>query len=205
MTNQQMAALGLGEAGVHAFLTSPCDPSRVDDSRSTWEIVRSIEARHYMANMLLRDADVFGMAHAVEIRVPLLDPRIVDLALRYTHSHAFAAHEPNKPWLAFALGERLPNAIVHRRKSGFALPQARWMRGPLRQEFADRIEGLAASGHVASAGVRGVWTSFLREQGSGRMWSRAWLLGALGDWMSHIQHDGIDARRRALMEDTPES
>jgi asparagine synthase (glutamine-hydrolysing) len=174
------------------------------DSRSTWEIIRSIEARHYMANTLLRDADVFGMAHAVEIRVPLLDPRLVDMALRIARSPWSVDLGPNKPWLAAALGDRLPANIVRRGKSGFALPQDRWMRGPLRQEFADRIEGLATSGQLDPGGVRAVWQSFLGESRGGRMWSRAWLLGALGDWMSHIGETRIEAHRRARAETTPE-
>jgi asparagine synthase (glutamine-hydrolysing) len=197
MSNRQIAALGLGAAGVHTCLTAACDPSLADDSRSTWEIVRSVEARHYMANMLLRDTDVFGMSHGVEIRVPLLDPRVVEVALKHARSPWSASRGPNKPWLAAALGNRIPPMIARRRKSGFALPQDRWMRGPLRQDFADRIEGLATSGYLEAGGVRAIWQTFLREPGSGRMWSRAWLLGALGEWLSRVESDGIEARRSA--------
>jgi asparagine synthase (glutamine-hydrolysing) len=201
MSNRQMAALGLGAAGVHTCLTAACDPSIANDSRSTWEIVRSVEARHYMANMLLRDTDVFGMSHAVEIRVPLLDPRVVAVALKHARSPWSASRGPNKPWLAAALGNRIPPMIARRRKSGFALPQDRWMRGPLRQEFADRIEGLATSGHLNPGGVRSIWQTFLREPVAGRMWSRAWLLGALGEWLSRVGSDGIEARRSARVLD----
>jgi asparagine synthase (glutamine-hydrolysing) len=157
-----------------------------------------------MANMLLRDADVFGMAHAVEIRVPLLDPRVVDVALKYARSPWSAAREPSKPWLAVALGDRMPAKIARRRKSGFSLPQDRWMRGPLRQTLADRIDVLAICGHLDPAGVRAVWRAFLHDHHSGRMGSRAWLPGVLGGWMSRVQKDGIEARRRALAENTGE-
>jgi asparagine synthase (glutamine-hydrolysing) len=37
-----------------------------------------LEARSYMLNTLLRDADVMSMAHGLELRVPLTDPRLTE-------------------------------------------------------------------------------------------------------------------------------
>ena len=44
--------------------------------RDAWETVQRLEKRLYLRNQLLRDADWAGMAHGVEIRVPLVDARL---------------------------------------------------------------------------------------------------------------------------------
>src|ERR1019366_3687772 len=40
-----------------------------------------IELKRYLHDQLLRDSDVFGMAHSVEIRVPYLDDEVVARAV----------------------------------------------------------------------------------------------------------------------------
>jgi asparagine synthase (glutamine-hydrolysing) len=186
MSNAQMTALGIGDRAGEAFLPPECDPWRGVPSSSTWAGVRAVEARFYMSNMLLRDADVFGMAHGLEIRVPLLDRRVVDVALEYARSTMDLRRTPNKPWLVRALEGRIPGEVLKRRKRGFSLPQARWMRGPLRDVFEDRIHTVASSGLLDANGVRGIWHRFLRE-GEGPAWSRAWLLGVLGEWLGRAR------------------
>ena len=44
--------------------------------------VSRFELAGYMRHMLLRDADVFGMDHPLEVRAPMLDHRVVELAAR---------------------------------------------------------------------------------------------------------------------------
>ena len=48
------------------------------DADPVWTI-SELESRFYQQNMLLRDSDVNGMAHSLEIRVPILDQRMVNL------------------------------------------------------------------------------------------------------------------------------
>jgi len=146
-----------------------------------WASIRQLETRLYMGNMLLRDSDVFGMAHALEIRVPLLDRRVVDAALDWSRAPRHFVKGPNKPWLRAALGARLPDHVRPLAKRGFSLPHARWMRGSLRDEVEAALDGLCVSGLVEASTVRGTWRNFLaadRDAG----WSRAWLLSALASW-----------------------
>jgi asparagine synthase (glutamine-hydrolysing) len=195
MSNAQMTALGLGEGAREDFLPPESDPLQGVPAGSDWAAVRAVETRFYMGNMLLRDADVASMANGLEIRVPLLDRRVVEVALSHARWAADPRTRPNKPWLVGALGRRIPVEVLQRRKSGFSLPQARWMAGPLRALFEARIQTLAKSGLLDPRGVLGVWEGFVRE--GGHAWSRAWLLGVLGEWVGQR-----DPRNDACMTPT---
>ncbi|MGR8934978.1 MAG: asparagine synthase (glutamine-hydrolyzing) [Gammaproteobacteria bacterium] len=86
--------------------------------------VAALEASLYMRNQLLRDADWAGMAHSLEIRVPLVDSvllkRLIPLLLIRTtiNGKQLLASSPKKP---------LPQAITTRQKTGFVLPFRQWL------------------------------------------------------------------------------
>ena len=185
MSDAEMAALGFAsESRDDDFIPEESDAARGLRAGDDWAAVRTLETRFYMGNMLLRDADVFGMAHGLEIRVPLLGQEVVDAALRYTRSAIDWRRGPNKPWLVAALGDRLPREVRGLPKRGFSLPQARWMRTSLREEFEARIDVMAKSGLVDPVGVEAVWQTFLREPES-PTWSRAWMLAVVGAWLEN--------------------
>jgi asparagine synthase (glutamine-hydrolysing) len=83
-----------------------------------------LESAHYMRNQLLRDADWAGMAHSLEIRVPL-----VDITLLRTLAPAILALKPGagKAVLANTPTAPLPSEVVTRAKSGFGVPTGAWM------------------------------------------------------------------------------
>jgi len=83
-----------------------------------------LESAHYMRNQLLRDADWVGMAHSLEIRVPL-----VDFTLLRSLASAIPVLTPGrgKAVLAKAPSVPLPNEIVSRAKTGFSVPTGGWM------------------------------------------------------------------------------
>jgi asparagine synthase (glutamine-hydrolysing) len=83
-----------------------------------------LESAHYMRNQLLRDADWAGMAHGVEIRVPLVDTTLLE-----TLAPAIPSLGPKtgKQALAKAPTVPLPPEIVARAKTGFAVPAGAWM------------------------------------------------------------------------------
>ncbi len=84
------------------------------------------ELNMYMKNQLLRDTDVFGMAHSLEIRVPFLDKELVDYILRVEPKEKFGIY--NKQILSDISKDILPKEIFDRPKMGFALPFEGWFR-----------------------------------------------------------------------------
>jgi asparagine synthase (glutamine-hydrolysing) len=150
---------------------------RVGGTRPDWFTwVARAELATYTRNQLLRDTDVMGMAHSLEIRVPLLDGPLVETVLRLPAAAQRGAGP--KPLLRRAVGDLLPPPILARReKQGFVFPFGRWLRGPLRaacDEWPEGLDGLLDMGAVR--GVQQAWRA-------GRLhWSRPWALAALSGW-----------------------
>jgi asparagine synthase (glutamine-hydrolysing) len=141
-----------------------------------------IESRFYQTNVLLRDSDANGMAHGLEIRVPFLDQRLLDWAHRLPGPVRFPPGAPPKHLLRAAVADLVDRELLDRPKTGFTLPLARWMAGPLRPVCEDRLGVLKGSGLVRPAGADAVWRSFTARP-AGPAWSRALTLVALGDYL----------------------
>ncbi len=90
-------------------------------NRASW-----MELNMYMQNQLLRDADVMSMAHGVEIRVPFLDPEVVNTALSIDPRIKYKGPLP-KQILINAFKDTLPEEIWNRKKMGFGFPFKKWM------------------------------------------------------------------------------
>ena len=131
----------------------------------TWEFGR------YLQSQLLKDADVMGMAHGVEIRVPYLDHRLVEYVLGLPASFKLARRMP-KPLLIAALGEDLPRENWDRPKMGFTFPFEPWMR-----ERADELQALSLDQTLLQPrAVKAVWDAFRVRR---LHWSRPWALVVL--------------------------
>jgi asparagine synthase (glutamine-hydrolysing) len=143
--------------------------------------VSYLEARCYMLNTLLRDADVMSMAQGLEVRVPLIDHRLAEQMFALPGAWKLDGAVP-KPLLVGALGGALPEEIVRRPKRGFTLPFEHWLRDELRSEVQNTLYR-TVKGPLASVldfdAVRHVWEDFQRGVTS---WSRPWSLCVLQRW-----------------------
>jgi asparagine synthase (glutamine-hydrolysing) len=84
-----------------------------------------VELNLFMQNQLLRDVDVMGMAHGIEIRVPFLDRDFVDLSMSIKSSLKEAALP--KKLLIDAFKNILPEPVWNRPKMGFGFPFKKWL------------------------------------------------------------------------------
>lgn len=134
----------------------------------------------YMQNTLLRDTDQMSMAHALEVRVPLLDHEVVELVLGLSDAHKH--FEAPKSLLLGALGDLLPREVTHRKKMGFTLPFPQWMKNELRDFCWQRLERLAQRDIFHGPTVRTYWDNFQRGNPT-ISWSRLWLLVVLEQWL----------------------
>jgi asparagine synthase (glutamine-hydrolysing) len=87
--------------------------------------VCALESSHYMRNQLLRDADWAGMAHSLEIRVPLVD---VTLLKSLAPVITGLACGTGKKALAMSPSLALPDEVINRAKTGFGVPTGAWMK-----------------------------------------------------------------------------
>jgi len=145
------------------------------------DLVSYLEMTHYMATTLLRDTDMMSMAHGLEIRVPLLDHKLVELMFSIPSNIKIKQGIP-KHLLVNSLTRKLPEFIVRRKKMGFTLPFDVWMRGKMRPEIESvllsRSEKL--SDYISQDGVQKIWSNFLDNRCS---WSRPWSLYVLKKWI----------------------
>jgi asparagine synthase (glutamine-hydrolysing) len=97
-----------------------------DVSREQCDFLRvsALEMSFYMRSQLLRDADWAGMAHSVEIRVPLVDMHLLRRLAPLRASRFF----PRKPHMVNMLERPLPAEVITRPKSGFSVPVREWMQ-----------------------------------------------------------------------------
>ena len=119
---------------------------------------------HYLPHEVLRKVDRASMAVALEVRCPLLDRAVADLA-GHVPPHLLMPRNRPKGLLRRLAAEFLPDDVVRRPKRGFAVPIGHWMRAELKDPLADHLASPAlASLGVDTAVARGVFD----EHQSGR-------------------------------------
>jgi asparagine synthase (glutamine-hydrolysing) len=118
----------------------PAGEARVKQSLSTLQYVSMMETTYYMRNQLLRDSDVFSMAHSLELRVPFVDHKLYETVLPYLDD-AYDKNFPKK-MLVEAVGD-IPLELVNRPKMGFTFPFEDWMmNGQLKDLIIEKIKNL---------------------------------------------------------------
>jgi asparagine synthase (glutamine-hydrolysing) len=120
----------------------PLDPVRWAFSRA---IARDPDARGmevdlrlYLPDDILVKVDRMSMAHSLEVRVPMLDYRVVELAQRIPVSLRGGAFRRKEVLRRAAVG-LVPKETLRRGKEGFSAPVKRWLRGPLRRLLRERL------------------------------------------------------------------
>jgi asparagine synthase (glutamine-hydrolysing) len=102
--------------------------------------VQYVDLKTYLPGEILTKVDRASMAHSLEVRVPLLDHQWVEWAATLPRASRLRGGV-GKHVLRQALSRRLPAGILARRKHGFSVPVAAWLRGPLRGEMERRLLG----------------------------------------------------------------
>ena len=92
----------------------------------------------YLQNNMLVKVDRASMAHSLEVRVPYLDHNVVEFMGRVPANLKYRGR--TSKYLLKKMGLKyLPSEIVNRTKKGFGIPIAKWICGPLVQEFKELI------------------------------------------------------------------
>jgi asparagine synthase (glutamine-hydrolysing) len=140
------------------------------------------EMRTYMQNVLLRDTDQMTMAHALEVRAPFLDHRLIDYALSINDELKYP-HTPKQLFVK-AMGDLLPPEVVNRKKMGFTFPWAYWLRNEMKGYCEQRIKLLAQRSCFNGYELLKLWDRFTRNDAT-VPWSRVWHLVTLEEWLSN--------------------
>ncbi len=125
---------------------------------------------------MLVKVDRMSMANSLEVRCPMLDHELAEVAAAIPHTWRIRDGR-GKQFFIDALGGRLPAALLNRPKMGFAVPLADWFRGPLREMLRDHLLGKRFL-ERGLASPQFVWR-LLAEHERGRRDNSAWLYSLL--------------------------
>ena len=116
----------------------------------------------YLPDDILTKVDRASMAVALELRVPLLDDRVVEFSWRLPRA-ARMRHHTSKWLLRQVLYRYVPQALVERPKLGFDIPLAEWLRGPLRHWAEEMLNErrLREDGLLNQSMVGRIWKEHL--------------------------------------------
>jgi asparagine synthase (glutamine-hydrolysing) len=142
----------------------------------------AFELQTYMRSTLLRDTDQMSMSHALEVRVPLIDHKLVELIFSLPGRCRIVAGQP-KSLLTLPLQDMLPDECVHRRKMGFELPFKEWFAGSLHARMQDAFcaeTSEESTWPFDPSALKMLWRQFQE----GRVnWSRVWGVFVLLRWL----------------------
>ena len=117
-------------------------------------LIQYIDLHTYLVGDINTKVDRASMAHSLEVREPLMDHELVEWLASLPSSLKIRNGE-SKYVLKKAMEPYLPSDIMYRPKMGFAVPLARWLRGPLRARVREALLGnqMAESGLFNSATI----------------------------------------------------
>lgn len=167
------------------------------DREPSQELLQRITGMHlhtFMSSRVLRDADAVSMSHSIEVRFPLIDHRLVELAYHLPQSWRIksvgkAARMKNyeaensyektkiKHLLYQAFKQDLPPDFGKRPKKGFKLPVSDWLKAGLKDELRAICHN--PNSLLDPKALQVEWEQWERGDSS---WSRVWTIGVLEKW-----------------------
>ncbi|HLW54318.1 MAG TPA: asparagine synthase (glutamine-hydrolyzing) [Candidatus Angelobacter sp.] len=185
----------------------------VPDSREPQNVLNSISALsgagdfyecmmftdlvNYLPDDVLTKVDRASMAVSLEVRVPVIDHRVVEFAWQLP-LHYKIRNGVSKWALRQVLDKYVPAGLIERPKMGFGIPLGEWLRGPLR-EWAEELLSPAAleqHGLLRAGPIRQSWQEHVAGDKS---WEFAlWTVLAFQDWYSKAPRSAVISAPQAL-------
>jgi asparagine synthase (glutamine-hydrolysing) len=117
------------------------------DTRDPLALIQYLDLKTYLIGDINTKVDRASMAHSLEVREPLMDHPLVEWLATLPSSLKLRGGE-GKYLLKQSMQPYLPAELMYRPKQGFAVPLAKWFRGPLRTRVTESLVGerLASTG-----------------------------------------------------------
>ena len=166
------------------------DPYDASDATGVLGRALDTDINSLLPGAFLVKVDIASMAHALEVRSPLLDHRFVEMAAALPASVKLD-RTASKRIFKDALRPWIPDHILDRAKQGFAVPVSEWLRGRLRDLPRDVLLDPRAVQRGIFRPEAVCRTIERHESGAEDLGKRIWLLIQLELWLQTF----VDARR----------
>lgn len=148
------------------FLATVADTSRHALTQAHFDRVRNlnpldqmlyVDTKTWLPDDLLIKADKITMANSLELRVPLLDQRVLEFAASLPRAYKLNRRS-GKHVLKQALSRRVPAEILYRKKAGFPVPYTTWMNHDLRALAAEVLldDSTTRRGYLRRDAIEGI-------------------------------------------------
>jgi asparagine synthase (glutamine-hydrolysing) len=162
-------------------------------------LAQYLDFKTWLPGDILTKVDRASMAHSLEVRVPVLDHRLVEWASNLPPELKLR-HGEGKFIFKKMLEPDLPHEVLYRPKMGFRVPLAAWFRGPLRRHLQNALRdgALAESGCFEPATL----DRLVRQHVAGRRDHSAtlWKLLMLDSFLQRVQRPAATTALEAALE-----
>lgn len=199
MANSAAERAGVLSRGFHAEAEARSSDEMVEaafnsgDADSLLHRLLLCDMNLYLPGDLLMLTDRVSMLHSLEVRVPFLDHPLIELMAQIPARHKMTLWS-KKALFKRAFRDLLPPSILHRKKLGFSVPLALWLRTDLKTLMCDLLsrDGLKVAGYLEHEPIERLISEHL--SGSANHESKLWALINLVLW---------ERQRRAPLQASP--
>lgn len=149
-----------------------------------------LDMTSFMVDDVLTKVDRASMSASLEVRVPLLDNRIIDFSWSQPLNRKIRGNV-NKWMLRESAYRHIPRALLDRPKKGFNIPLRSWLRGSLR-EWAETLlscQSLEESGVFEPVPIRSVWSRLQKGTDRPLDYQLLWSILVFQDWNRRVLHN----------------
>jgi asparagine synthase (glutamine-hydrolysing) len=134
--------------------------------------IQYVDVKTYLADDILVKVDRASMAHSLEVRAPILDHKLMELAATIPSSMKLRGMN-GKYIFKKTLNEVLPRSVLNRKKMGFGVPLAQWLRNDLREFARAVIFDQRQDSFLNDSSVNRIWQEHQRgfRDRSTELWS----------------------------------
>jgi asparagine synthase (glutamine-hydrolysing) len=118
--------------------------------------IQYVDIKTYLTDDILAKVDRASMAHSLEVRAPILDHKLMELAASMPSSMKLRGMN-GKYIFKKALKQTLPEGVLHRKKMGFGVPLAQWFRNNLKDLAYSVIFNNNGDGLLNNVTIKRVW------------------------------------------------
>lgn len=103
-----------------------------------YSLISYLEMSYYLRNQLLRDSDVFSMAHSIELRVPFVDNILFEKIIPIPDEYKIK-NNISKFLLKEILKDKVSEKILYQKKQGFVVPIELWLKNEAKEIVKEEL------------------------------------------------------------------